>query len=231
MKRTLKKQKSQSRVHKKNLHKRLKTMGKRKLHKRPKSMRKRKSMKRTAAGLPKIDKGPDKRPNSCQTYVPFCESQKLLKEENMGRPCNEFFFKDNDIYRPCRHGRVGNKTQCRNKGDLTKIQCSNQAHAKETADRHRQADDDEREQRRQERLSYARARQELASMAEYEADQGYFRSHPTIRLKTKKSSNASNASKSSVSHKPSSSSNAYNYDTTDYNTTSPHMRTGWASDY
>lgn len=214
----LKKQKSQSRLHKK------KSKGKT-----PKIMRKGRSMKRSAAGLPKIDKGPDKRPNSCQTYVPFCDSEKLLREENMGRSCNEFFFHDHDdnVYRPCRHGRSGNKSQCRNKGDLTKIQCSNQEHSREVAVRQQQADDDEREQQRQERLTRERTRQELASIAEYEADERYLRSQPSRRIRTKKTSVSKPSSKLSSSY----SSNTYDYDTTDYNTTNPNMRTGWASDY
>ena len=203
------------------------SMGKRRSMGKKSSKGKRRSMKRTASGLPKIDKGPDKRPNSCQTYVPFCESEKLLNEENMDRPCNEFFFIDDDVYRPCRHGRTGNKSQCRNKGDLTKIQCSNQEYAQEVAKRQQSADEDEREQRRQERLARERARQELASIAEYRADERYLRSQPSTRIRTKKTSVSKPSSIPSSSY----SSKTYDDDTTDYNTTNPNMRTGWASDY
>ena len=93
-----------------------------------------------------------------------------------------------------------------------------------------------REQRRQERVARELSRQELESKAEYQADERYLRSQPSIRIRTKKTS-VSNPSTSSSSPKPSSkpsssySSNPDYYDTTDYSTTNPNMRTGWASDY
>lgn len=131
-------------------------------------------------------KGIDTRTDSCRVYVPYCSSKKLETTENIDKPCNEFFFKDRkDIYRPCRHGRLGNKSQCRDTADFTKIECPNQSHARETAERQQHADERERATRRQETREYERSKRLAAEKKEYAEDRIYLATHPTRSPKPK----------------------------------------------
>lgn len=177
-------------------------------------------------------KGIDTRTDSCKVYVPYCSNKKLETSENIDKPCNEFFFKDRkDIYRPCRHGRLGNKSQCRDTADFTKIECPNQSHARETAERQQHADEREKDIRRQETREYERSKLIAAEKKEYAKDEIYLATHPTQKLRSQEPKSLSQY----VETPPKIGTSQYvkpeSLQEDSDSTAISNIRTGWASDY
>ena len=188
--------------------------------------------RREKARKSRTGKGIDPRTDSCRVYVPYCSSKKLETTENIDKPCNEFFFKDRkDIYRPCRHGRLGNKSQCRDTADFTKIECPNQSHARETAERQQQADERERTTRRQETKDSQRSKRIAAEKKEYAEDEIYLATHPTQKLRSPEPKSLSQYVEPPAKIGTSQYVEPEPLQEDSDSTAISNIRTGWASDY